>query len=151
MFINVFCGIYYTLTCSLPGTNILVLGMWSVSCISYAGDEITHTRRPLWNNIGRERVNSSRVINMDLLEIASNINKIHLGRNSMRAGRSVFSQWCISARMGHPKLFSGAHLNTCGALHIYLMGASRRAWGSRFSGMFSNLVPRNTFISIKYL
>ena len=45
----------------------------------------------------------------------------------------------------------GAHLNTCGAFHIFLRGASERAWGSGFSNKLSNLVPQNVFISMKYL
>ena len=63
---------------------------------------------------------------MDLLDIASNINKTHQGRISTLAGSSV--------------LFSGAHLSTRGALHAFLRGESRRARGSGFSAKFFNLV-----------
>ena len=46
----------------------------------------------------------------------------------------------ISTHAGCSTFFSSAHLNTCGALHIFLRGPSfGRAWSSGFSGKLSNL------------
>ena len=51
---------------------------------------------------------------MDLLDIASNINKTHQGRPQRSRGAQYFSEGRISARAGHFKLFSGAHLDARG-------------------------------------